>query len=841
MTKTKWHVKAIYLVVAVALVLGFTLMPAMPTQAAFGTYAGYTFGNNNNGTATWSTAAAHSGTYSVLLNAPVSSVSSVSDYARVKIPITSAPFSTFAAPSFYYKIDSTAVATVADIGATWPMLVKSADTVATGFLSPYPMLEIDDGTTPATLIGQAWASSTKVDWTQWLNATASKAHTEALWHDGFNTNPALGGTIPACYAPLSWWQTNASSPYKTGYNVLSVRVGLGLFAANCDAQIAYVDDVIISGTTYDLQPIAIEKPCYNTGQLVNFKVCKGNSTGIMPVYAYSPTVGGEAGKITLAASASPAGVFNSSFTVVGTTPGTGQLLVNNGDLVTVKVYSFNWYDSGGTAVNITDTCTVDDTAPVVNITTPADAAKVKGTVAINGTIADAHTYSAVLNVDGVQKATSTISPITFSWITTTGYPDGSHTVLVQVTDCAGNVGTHSHTVTVDNTKPVISNQVATPPTVKPAASGGVTPIVFTATVTDPTSGVATVTIDCSSLIPAGGPTLTMYDDGTHGDVTAGNGTYTLAYVNNLTTEGNYTLPVNATDNAGNTAIAESIALGVWTDTTAPVISGAAIAYPFGLSSARSGDTVTISATVTDDSGTVTGVKATCAGLTGSPVDLTKGTGNTWSVDATVASTTTQIDISAWDAKNNTSHDTSLSLVVDPDITGYVINLNPGWNFISLPLIPGVPENTDIASVLLGVGNIAHVTRVDYYYNTGTSTGWQTYMPGAGGTLATMEDGKGYWMWMSAADKLTVKGRIMPAAPALPHTYPVYGGWNAIGFKSLTAKENQLYLAGLTYTVLWEYNTATGYALIYPPATTDMNVGHGYWLWLATASGTIVPP
>jgi hypothetical protein len=212
--------------------------------------------------------------------------------------------------------------------------------------------------------------------------------------------------------------------------------------------------------------------------------------------------------------------------------------------------------------------------------------------------------------------------------------------------------------------------------------------------------------------------------------------------------------------------------------------------------------------------------------------------------ATVASVTSTITITAKDAKNNTATNTSLSLVVDPDITGYVITLNTGWNFISLPLIPGVPtiEDPAIASVLAGVVNIDNVTAVHYYFNDGTSTGWQYYTPDAGGTLETMDDGNGYWMWMNAADTLTVKGRIMPAAgPTPPPSYPVYAGWNAIGFKSLDDMANGAYLAGLTYTVLWEYNTATGYALIYPPtaATTPMNVGHGYWLWLVK-DGTIIP-
>lgn len=151
---------------ALVLVASFSLVMATPAEAAFGTYAGYTFGVPvGSGTIAWSNVEAHSNTYSVLINAPVAG-----DYARVKIPVTSSSLATFPAPSLWYKIDAGASATAADIGATWPMYIKNADALfAGGFLSPFPMLEIsnDGGATSKTLIGQTWASSTKVGWTQW--------------------------------------------------------------------------------------------------------------------------------------------------------------------------------------------------------------------------------------------------------------------------------------------------------------------------------------------------------------------------------------------------------------------------------------------------------------------------------------------------------------------------------------------------------------------------------------------------------------------------------------------------------------------------------------------------
>lgn len=549
MIKT-WFAKAIYIMVALALVLGFTMVPAADTSAAFGTYAGYSFSTAGGAgsAATWSTAQKHSGTYSVLLDAPVAG-----DYARVKIPITSTAFSTFAAPSFYYR-DGGATATTADIGATWPMLVKSADTVTQGYLSPFPMLGIDNGVTPVTLIGQSWASATApLTWTQWLNATASKVTTEALWHDGFVTNPGLGGGIPANYAPLSWWQSNASSPYKTGYNVLSLRVGLGLFAAGCATQKAYVDTV--SGSTYDLQPIAIENPCYNTGQTVNFRILNGTATGPLAVYAQSNTIAPN--WVTLAANETSPGskIFAGTVQLVNTSPGPGQLLVANGDTVTIQ-YTGNWYE-GGAPVGpgaLTDTAKVDDTAPVVTFT-PADGL-VRGTVNIDSTITETNTHTDTLTIGGSSKTFA--DP--YAWDTTTGYPDGPYTVVITSTDCAGNVGNATHNYTVDNTAPTVTINQATG---QADPTNGAT-INFTVVFSEATTNFAT-----------GDVTLAGTANPTTGTVTGSGTTYNVA-VTGMGGSGTVIASIiadKATDAAGNGNLASTSTDNTVTyDVTAPTVT-----------------------------------------------------------------------------------------------------------------------------------------------------------------------------------------------------------------------------------------------------------------------------
>ena len=445
-----------------------------------------------------------------------------------------------------------------------------------------------------------------------------------------------------------------------------------------------------------------------------------------------------------------------------------------------------------------------------------------------------------MTLDGSAVTWDVGTTATVEYTPASAIAQGSHTVTVNVSDNAGNAATQaSWSFTVDNVAPVITLQVATPATVKPAASGGVNPM-FSATITDVTSGVdpATVKVNLTTLAPSGGTPL-MVDDG------LGTNNYTYTLTNNLTTEQTKTdLHVNADDLAGNHATQVDITLTVSSDIIPPVISGPSITYQFDTSARpNNSDTVVVSATVTDASA-ITSVTAACDGLTGTPVSLAKvGATDVYTSAATTVPTVTAtgsypITITATDAKGNAAT-TSLTLVVDPGAYGAVITLNPGWNLISLPLIPG---NTAIATVLAGVSVPGNVTTVYYWYNDGTTTEWRIYTPGAGGTLTTMEDGKAYWMYMSGAATLTVTGRTMPVPPGMPHTYAVYGGWNFVGFKSLTTQVNTAYLInlGTNYSVVYGYKTVGGYSLIQPGGGT-METGFGYWLWLTTSSGTIVPP
>lgn len=224
-------------------------------------------------------------------------------------------------------------------------------------------------------------------------------------------------------------------------------------------------------------------------------------------------------------------------------------------------------------------------------------------------------------------------------------------------------------------------------------------------------------------------------------------------------------------------------------------------------------------------------------------DIVENTANDgvhiWTAPAGVNSGNCLVRVSTEDASNNIGSDISNAVfsiteaVVEPtpictDNSGGIwtcdIQLNTGWNLISLPVIF---SNTDIATVLTGINDKIILVK---YYNSGE---WLNYVPGQVKTLTTMEDGKGYWVNMTNPAVLTVTGTEMPEFSNPSPTYEVVQGWNLIGLKSTSARMlSSTYLQSLTGSyILSDENNVN--------RTDDyMNSGEGYWLWMNQA-GNIV--
>lgn len=166
-----------------------------------------------------------------------------------------------------------------------------------------------------------------------------------------------------------------------------------------------------------------------------------------------------------------------------------------------------------------------------------------------------------------------------------------------------------------------------------------------------------------------------------------------------------------------------------------------------------------------------------------------------------------------------------------------IELAAGWNLISLPLIPG---DTAIATVL--AGSSANISLV-YYFDPATT--WMTWSSVGGGTLTTMEDGKGYWVYTNIAGILPFTGTEVGAGspPPTPPTYDVVTGWNMIGLKSTTPVAHGGYLLNVAgdYSVLYGFDTgANSWDSVYPLGDNGgmMEPGKGYWIFM-TSNGTII--
>jgi hypothetical protein len=164
---------------------------------------------------------------------------------------------------------------------------------------------------------------------------------------------------------------------------------------------------------------------------------------------------------------------------------------------------------------------------------------------------------------------------------------------------------------------------------------------------------------------------------------------------------------------------------------------------------------------------------------------------------------------------------------------YPIELQKGWNLISLPLVPANSSIENVLSLLLKEGLLESV----WTYDAETKT-WHSYAPGAPPDLKTMVDGKGYFIKMKAYNVLIVQGVEQPSPPQTPPVYHVVPGWNLIGYKELTNMKVEDYLSGVEFIRVYWYNAATQtYGILMK--TDLMNPCLGYWVAVKT-EGWIYP-
>ena len=591
--------------------------------------------------------------------------------------------------------------------------------------------------------------------------------------------------------------------------------------------------------------VMLDSEYYHAGGTVTVTVadiCENEDpirTETVKVHATSDTdtVGIE---VTLTETGVDTGIFEGSFPLVPPTPepGPGELGVSEGDTITVE------YEG------LTDTATVDDTAPVFSdpFVTGPEFRKNTDTITLTAKL-DAAGYTVTADFSAIdseyttgdEKATGGPT-YTITYVIDEGNakPDGEYTIPVTAEDVAGNTATYTEfSTSLDNTMPLVTDAKVDPTVIQPEAS---TTVTFTATVSDALSGVASVTIDLSDII---GPAIQpMYDDGSNGDISSGDGIYTYEWTGKVALEGDYILPITATDAVGNENDAEEITLRVIADLDDPVFVSADVTYLPGVDSARIGDSVVFTAVVTDELAGVDTVTIDATDLeSGAAVDLTQD-GDIWIATLTVGtvdSGTYELTLTATDFAANTATET-VTVEVTTKLTGYYVDLEVGWNLFSLPLIP---DDSSVEAVLDDV-----LENVDIVWGY-KDNAWSNYLPAVPefSTLTDMVDGEGYWVKMTAADTETVSGVELPKPPALPPVYSVYEGWNLIGFKAVDPMFVDGYLATIPYTIRdssvcygWEASIQE-YDMVYLAGgivDEGFNPGQGYWLYL-TEDANIAPP
>ena len=181
---------------------------------------------------------------------------------------------------------------------------------------------------------------------------------------------------------------------------------------------------------------------------------------------------------------------------------------------------------------------------------------------------------------------------------------------------------------------------------------------------------------------------------------------------------------------------------------------------------------------------------------------------------------------------------------------YEIDLQPGWNLIS---VPGDPFNPAVGNVI-GSGLKADTV---LGYQSGE---WVTAVRNEDGrwqgTLTDIQGGYGYWVRTTVVE--TIETVIPPTLPTsnLP-TVPIISGWNLVGvvdaqqravdIEDRVGEDADQYLTSLgnNWRVAYSFETQLNRweKLIPNGGTADdphmMLNGKGYWLW-NSAPGTLVP-
>jgi hypothetical protein len=151
---------------------------------------------------------------------------------------------------------------------------------------------------------------------------------------------------------------------------------------------------------------------------------------------------------------------------------------------------------------------------------------------------------------------------------------------------------------------------------------------------------------------------------------------------------------------------------------------------------------------------------------------------------------------------------------------YEIQLQEGWNLVSLPL-----EQVD-ASISNVLASITGKWSVIKYYDTlDKADPWKTYRVGSSmNDLASIDNTMGFWIYINQPNvNLTVRGNI----PAFT-TISLYAGWNLVGYPAQATQTVGNALWGTGADRVEGFDSVSPY-IKEVGATYVMKPGEGYWI------------
>jgi hypothetical protein len=151
---------------------------------------------------------------------------------------------------------------------------------------------------------------------------------------------------------------------------------------------------------------------------------------------------------------------------------------------------------------------------------------------------------------------------------------------------------------------------------------------------------------------------------------------------------------------------------------------------------------------------------------------------------------------------------------EPEIT-QTIQLQKNWNLISLPIDPSDDDIGDVLAPINGMYTAVHAYDGKEY---------ESYYPGnASSTLKKMPAGRGYWVFMTQAASLQVKGTKADKTIHLSKEQ-----WNLVGYNSTSPMSAAQALAstGGKVTVVYSYDVVSNsYKVV-----DIFQPGSGYWMF-----------